>query len=103
MSKYILFTNATIVAGIIALLTISSTFLATNSVSATNSTLSTTQKKEHQCAGILHTREYCDGWHLARADASEKPQCDKSHYRGDDKSHTKDWRDGYVQGWRSAC
>ena len=101
MNKYILYTNATIVAGIITLLMISSTLLATNSVWA--SILSATQKKDHQCAGDLHTKNYCDGWHLARADASEKPNCDDSNYRGDDKSHTKNWRDGYVQGWRSAC
>jgi hypothetical protein len=100
MNKYILYTNASIVAGIIALLMISSTLLSTNSVWAS---LSATQKKDHQCAGTLHTRNYCDGWHLARADASEKPNCDDSNYRGDDKSHTKNWRDGYVQGWRSAC
>jgi hypothetical protein len=96
MTKHIVYFNASIIAGIIAAMAISSTLTTTNSVWA-SSTESLTQKKDVECSGTLHTQNWCDGYHLGLAD------CENDHKsRAHDKSHTKNWRDGYIQGWRQA-
>jgi hypothetical protein len=99
MIRHIVYLNVSIIAGIVATLAVSPVFLTTNPVSA-----SLSQKKDVSCAGEMHTQNYCDGYHLGRADVAEGdgPPCAESKYRGDEKSHTKDWRDGYNHGWESA-
>jgi hypothetical protein len=104
MTKCIVYVNASIVAGIIAAMAISSTLLMADSVLASLGQ-SAGQKKNVECAGEMHTRNYCDGYHLAKTDALIAPGCNLEHeYRGDDKSHTKDCRDGYQNCWKeSGC
>ena len=98
MTKRIVYVNASIIAGIIGALAISSTLSTTNSVLASLGE-SAGQKKDVHCAGELHTQNYCDGYHLGKADC-ENPDSEK--YRGNDKHHTKNWRDGYNRGWTEA-
>lgn len=104
MTKHIIYGNTSIVAGIIAVMAISSTLLMTNSVLAQLGG-SVGQEKNVNCAGAMHTKNYCDGYHLAKVDAQIAPGCNIEHeYRGNDKSHTQDWRDGYKVGWKeSGC
>ena len=40
---------------------------------------------------------YCDGYNLGISDCE-----DGNKSRANDKSHTKNWRDGYLEGWREA-
>ena len=97
MNKHISYFNVSIIAGIIVALAASSILSTTNSVLAS-------QKKDVECAGGMHTQNYCDGYHLGQADAAIGSGCEESNYRGGEKSHTKDWRDGYNHGWdTSGC
>lgn len=98
MTKHIVYVNASIIAGIIAAMAISSILPTTNSVWA-SSTESLTQKKDVRCDDGMHTQSYCDGYNLGISD------CEDGHKsRMHDKSHTKNWRDGYINGWReSGC
>jgi hypothetical protein len=93
MTKHMVYVNASIVAGIIATLAVSSTLLMTNSVLASLGE-SAGQKKDVKCAGEMHTQNYCDGYHIGKGD------CENGNkYRGNDTHHTKNWRDGYKAGW----
>lgn len=96
MAKHKAYVNASIIAGIIAALALSSTYVTTNSVSA--SLGSAAQQKNVKCDNGMHTQNYCDGYHIGKGDCE-----DGAKYRGDDKHHTKDWRSGYFSGYYQNC
>lgn len=101
MTKYKVYVNASIVAGIVAAMAISSTLLTTNSVLASLGK-SSNQKKNVNCPQTTnewHTRNYCDGYYLGRADCNSTTS---EQYRGNSSSHTENWKDGYKRGWTAA-
>jgi hypothetical protein len=93
MTIHRVYVNASIIAGITAILATSLTLSTTNSVLASVGETEG-QKKDVKCGGEMHTQNYCDGYHIGQGD------CENGNkYRGDDKHHTKNWRDGYKAGW----
>ncbi|HZD35297.1 MAG TPA: hypothetical protein VE130_08845 [Nitrososphaeraceae archaeon] len=87
--------KASMVLVLISTLAISSTILASNSALASlGESLEKKQKKDQRCAGEKHTLNFCSGYYRGRGDCD-----DGNKYRGNDKHHTKNWRDGYKLGW----
>lgn len=96
MSKYNVYVNASIVAGIIAALALSPTLLMSNSAVASLESGSAGSKSE-RCRGENHTVNFCSGYFRGEGDCNND-----NKYKGNDKHHTSAWRTGYQHGWEDA-
>jgi hypothetical protein len=92
MNKYIVYVNASIIAGIIAAMALAPSLLMSNPVLASSLGSSSSGKTE-QCNGEKHTVNYCGGFYRGVGDCE-----DGNSYKGYDKHH---WRTGYKAGWDS--
>lgn len=89
-----MYVNALIVTGIITAIALTPTLLMINPVLA--SLGSSGGGKTETCNGKSHTVNYCSGFYRGKGDCE-----DGNSYKGYDKHHTKNWRDGYKAGWNS--
>ncbi|MGA7367827.1 MAG: hypothetical protein WBX01_01770 [Nitrososphaeraceae archaeon] len=94
MTKYWVYVNASIVAGIVVAIALAPTVLMTNSVLATMLGGSG-GNKDQRCNGENHTINYCSGYYRGKGDCE-----DGNKYKGKDKHHTSAWRTGYKAGWK---